>query len=313
MTLNFSFPAILIPGLNTFKLTALDKAGNSTTTVLHLTYVPVSATIISPANGATIDADNVLITGTFEGSVNTGIAVNGVMAALDGNRFYAQVPLQTGANTLALTATIQDGQTITKTIIVTSTGASPIGITARDSSGFAPLDVSFLINNRTANAIQRIEVDFDGNGTIDFSTADPNAVIAFVYKMPGVYQAKLTITDSLGNKFESIKTIVVQSVATIDIALRGIYTGMLDKLRAGNIDEALTAVSSSGYEKYKAVFTTLRPRLPVIVDQLGTIQDGTIGNQLAEYVIARNTSSGPQAFLIYFIRGKDGVWRIDGL
>lgn len=66
--LSFSFPVILRPGLNTFTLTAIDRAGNVATVSLHLSYVPVSVTVTSPTNGATIDGDSVTVSGTFQGA-----------------------------------------------------------------------------------------------------------------------------------------------------------------------------------------------------------------------------------------------------
>lgn len=44
--------------------------------------------------------------------------------------------------------------------------------------------------------------------------------------------------------------------------------------------------------------------------QLGTIVDGQVSNDLAEYLIARDTPSGRRGFLIYLIRGADGLWRL---
>ena len=43
------------------------------------------------------------------------------------------------------------------------------------------------------------------------------------------------------------------------------------------------------------------------------LQNATIGSDMAEAVLVRNTSNGPQVFLIYFLLGEDGVWRIDGM
>ncbi len=313
-TQNFNYQLTLKPGLNVINLVAIDKAGNETRAALHLAYNPLSLVVTSPASGAAINGGTALVTGTFQGPANTGIMVNGVAANMDGNHFYADgVPLQPGPNTITVTATTPDGLTAVQTISVTSTGASPVDVEAVPASGLAPLTVNFMIVNNTGNPVQKIEADFDGNGAIDFTATDPNAPIAFTYTAPGVYQARMAVTDSQGNVYGSTKTIVVRSFAAMDTMLRSIYAGMLDKLRVGDIDGALTAVTGSVYGKYKAVFTTLKPSLSGVVDQLGAIQSGTIGDEMAEYTIVRSTPLGPQAFLIYFIRGEDGVWRIDGM
>ena len=50
--------------------------------------------------------------------------------------------------------------------------------------------------------------------------------------------------------------------------------------------------------------------LATAVDQFGAIVDGAISEEFAEYVLVRNKGAGKQAYLIYFFRGGDGVWRI---
>lgn len=164
------------------------------------------------------------------------------------------------------------------------------------------------INLKTG--IARIDADFDGNGTIDYTTTDPTKVNV-TYGIPGVYQAKITVTDTQGNAYFATQVIYVQGVAGIAGTLQATYNGMLANLRTGKIDAALTVVTSSVYEKYRGVFTSLQSNLPAVVDQLGTLQSATIGSDMAECLLIRNTPNGAQAFLIYFLLGEDGVWRID--
>ena len=103
------------------------------------------------------------------------------------------------------------------------------------------------------------------------------------------------------------------SVATVDVRLRSVYLDMLDRLRAGDVEATLAAVTEDSREKYRRVFNAMQPNLSQAVDQIGVIVDGTLRRDTAEYVIVRNTSSGPQAFLIDLILCKDGVWRIEAM
>ena len=310
---NFSFPVTLSPGTNTLKLTAIDKAGNQTSAERHLTYVAVSVTVASPVSGATISGDTMLVTGAFQGPANTGITVNGVVASINGNQFYANVALHPGTNTVTVTATSPGGATANQTITVTSSGSLPFSVSANTQEGIAPLKVKFRVSVTGAISVQSITADFDGNGTIDFSTADINAPMEYVYTNAGLYLARITVIDTGGSIFKFDMPVQVNRFTDMDAMLRGTYQGMLDKLKLGDVDGALNAVTGGVYEKYKTVFTALKPNLATIVDQLGAIQDGVIGSEMAEYVIVRNTLAGPQAFLIYFIRSEDGVWRIDGM
>lgn len=313
-TQNFNWALTLNPGLNIFNLSAIDRAGNVSAYTLRLTYIPppVTLTDTSEIEGATLASDSITVSGTFTGPPNTGITVNGQIAGTSGNQYFATVPLVLGNNTIKVIATGPDGTTATQSLTVTSIGPAPISVTANPTLGMAPLNVSFTIDNRTGNSIARIDADFDGNGTIDFTTTDPTQ-IRTIYGVPDIYQAKVTITDTQDNTYQSTQVINVQDATALGGTLRGIYNGMLANLRAGKIDDALTAVTGSAYQKYKGIFTELQPSLPAVVDQLGTLQNATIGSDVAEYVLVRNTANGPQAFLIYFLLGEDGVWRIDGM
>jgi PKD repeat protein len=312
----FSWDLTLLPGSNPIELSAVDRAGNVASTVHTLVFSGATSqapqvAIQSPASGATIADDNVTVSGTWSGPPNTGITVNGIIAAIDGNRFYAKAPLQPGSNLLTTTATSPDGATATQGVTVTSTGAAPVRLVASSVQGIAPWNVSFSIV--TGTGLTGIEADYNGDGIVDFTSTDPMAVLQYTYATPGTYQARFNVTDSQGNTHTLTQAIVVVSVASMDAMLRSTYSGMLTRLRAGDIDGALTAFTGSVNQKYRTVFTALGLSLPSIVDQLGAIQDGMISSGFAEYSIVRNLPNGQQAFLIYFIRGEDGVWRIDAM
>jgi hypothetical protein len=55
------------------------------------------------------------------------------------------------------------------------------------------------------------------------------------------------------------------------------------------------------------------PNVPSVVSQLGTVQQATVTDLLAEYLIVQNTANGPNGFLVYLMLGDDGIWRIDGM
>ena len=303
----FSFPVTLAAGPNTFTLSAIDRAGNRATTTLRLNLVPVSVTIESPLNGSVIASDGALVTGVFQGPQNAGVSVNGAPAAIEGGRFYAQISLAPGANLLSVVATSPDGATAMQSVSVTSTGPAPVGVFASPASGMAPLNVSFGAFSNLG--FTRLEADYDGNGSVDFTTTDAAAAPQHVYSVPGTYQARFSVVDGQGTTHTVTRVIVVSSVASVDAVLRGAYSGMLDKLRAGNVEGALTAFTVDASEKYKKVFTALGPGLPSVANQLGVLQEGSISGEFAEYVLVR----GQKAFFVYFIRGQDGVWRIEGM
>ncbi|MFN0314026.1 MAG: hypothetical protein ACKVQA_03180 [Burkholderiales bacterium] len=86
-------------------------------------------------------------------------------------------------------------------------------------------------------------------------------------------------------------------------------------MRANDTEGALRALTGRTAEKYRIVFNAMRQAglLANAVDSLGTIASGTLGADLAEYQITRNTPNGPRSFYLYLLRGEDGMWRIDGM
>ena len=131
--------------------------------------------------------------------------------------------------------------------------------------------------------------------------------------MPGVYAPKVTITDVEGHNHDFTSVIVVNSVGSLDTKLRGIYAGMLDRLRAGDAEGALKSFAPGALEIYRPVFQALLPNIATVADQLGTIADGSIMAGLAEYVLVQDTPQGKQAFLMYLTQGSDGTWLISSL
>ena len=77
-------------GAYTLTARAVDNAGASTTSLpVAITVSAPALAIDTPVAGAMIAADHVHVQGSFNASASAGIVVNGVVAAMDGNRFYA--------------------------------------------------------------------------------------------------------------------------------------------------------------------------------------------------------------------------------
>lgn len=310
---NFAFPVSLKEGLNAFELTAWDRANNSSQAVVRLTYGALDLTIDTPASGATVADGSVWVSGTFHGPLNTGVTVNGVVAAQSGSSFHARVPLKLGGNVLTATATTIAGDVVTKTIDVVGAGPSSIRVMASTTSGLAPLDVSFSVQGATADAIARLEVDFDGDGIIDASTSDAAPSLRFVYNTPGAYPATFRITDGLGATTTKPLMIVAQDKAQIDQALKVQWRGLTDALLAGDKQKAMTYLSHGAQLKFGPVFDVLMPSFPAILPTWSPLLGANIFSEMAEYSLVTGNSSRRQLFLVYFLRGADGVWRLESM
>ncbi len=93
-------------------------------------------------------------------------------------------------------------------------------VTAKTTSGLAPLNVSFTCNSTTGNKPFTFEWDFNSDGIIDSTVAKP----FYVYNLPGPFTPTCTITDSDGDSNSSsipvnVRVITVsleQSESSID-------------------------------------------------------------------------------------------------
>lgn len=311
-------PAFFPIGVTKVTWTATDQNGNSATAEQVITVTQsFTLSIVSPAPDAVVDSGAVLVTGTLEGPPNSGVTVNGIVATVDRStnphKFYAAVTLQPGAGTITAVVTAPDGTTLSRSVNITAAATSAVHIAVNPASGIAPLKVRFAASETGGAIVRRLEIDFDGNGTIDYAQDRPPTGAEYTYPIPGMYLAKVRAIDSLGQPHTSIHPILVESFSDRDAVLRKIYTGMLDRLRNGDIEGALAATTGGVREKYRAVFTALGSDLPTIVDQIGTLNAGQLSDEMAEYVVTREIGGQSRAFLIYFLRSEDGVWRIDGM
>ncbi len=307
---SFSFPVTLQSGANVFVLSAIDRAGNRSTVQRTLVLANLAISVASPTAGASIAGSTVLVRGTVQGPANTGVTVNGVVAVVEGGRFYATVPLQPGPNTLTVAAQALDGASAQQSINVTSTGPAAVEVSAEPVSGIAPLKVKFTVS--TALTVQRIEADFDGNGTIDFTTTNPAAPIEFTYNQLGIYPARFVITDSAGIPTTQTLQIVVQDPAVLDQQLRALWQGFAGALAARDKVKAMQFLSSSAQARYGRVFDALLSSLPAVAASVSAPQPGLVTDTVGEYVVTKPASDGSlRVFLIYFIRDADGVWRLD--
>ena len=289
----------------------LGVTATSAPVAITVTTNGASVTVTSPAPGAVIASDSVTVSGTFSGPNNSGIAANGVVAAIVGDTFVASnVPLQPGGNTLTVTLTTPNNQTATQTLSVTSTGPAVIEVLASPTQGVAPLSVTFTINNRTGNAIQSVQADYSGTG--GFATVDPRT-LSNTYTASGIYQATFIIIDSTGASYQQSVPISVQDTAQIDQMLQTAWWGFATSLATRDTAQALQYFNAQAQQKFQSVFQTLATDLPQIVSSFSAPQLVSVTSDVGEYAINRTIDGVDRIFFVYFLRDVDGVWRIDDM
>ena len=273
--------------------------------------------INSPLNGATINDDHVLVTGTIQAPAHSGITANGIVGTIDGKqaekkRFWVDVPLVPGENKIIVTGTTPKGESYSKTVTVNRQGTPPISVKASKLQGLAPLNVSFIVSGNTGNPIQHISADFNGDGTTDYDSSNPNAPVAFTYTTAGVYQAKFTVIDTQASYTQSV-LIIVSDEASLDALFHEMWNGMTDALASKDTNKALGYLNVQARQKYTPAFETLRPHLKKIVESYSSLQKVSISDEIGEYAINRNINGVNRIFFVYFLRDDSGVWYIDSM
>lgn len=311
----------------TYSLTAkvIDSVGAAATSAPVLVTVAANPTVAvtNLTNGATVANDTVTITGTVQAPPNSSITVNGVVGSIAANGSFTvnNVALTSGSNTLTATITTLGGQSSAQTLNITSTGPSPFVLAASPTQGMAPLTTNLTVTNRGNANFHHADIYCSSAGAV--STSIPAAslastAISCTYNTPGSYTVKVNIMDASQPAqilYSYLQSIQVNSVVGLNPLLQTVYFGMLDQLKARNVNGALNYLTATVNAKYAPIFTAMMssPTLAADLDQLKNIQDGRIGDGYAEFLVVRTINGTPTGFFIYLIQGEDGIWRIDGM
>lgn len=277
---------------------------------------PIELSGITPANGATVNGDFVLVSLDLKAPPNTGVTINDFVAAATpgavGARYHAHVPLQLGQNTLSIAAHGQDGRVVTRSLTVTSTGPYPYRIVANRSAGVAPLDVELEILDIGGRGILQVQIDFNNDGVVDH-VGDGRSPIATTYGGIGLRQARVVVFDNTGRGHVQMHPTILLSPALIDADIQAVWAGMNEALVAGEKEAALQFLSGGAREQYGPIFDTLLPRMPEIVASYSPLRRSVASGSYSEYGVNRMIDGINRVFLIGFVTSESGQWLADSM
>jgi beta-lactam-binding protein with PASTA domain len=277
----------------------------------------VSVMITSPPGQSSIAGDTVSIQGLVAGMSNVGVTVSGAHhpAVVLDNKFVAtDVPIQTGPNTITVTATdATTGQTATTSIDITGTGPAPVTIAAEPETGLAPLPVSFNVTWQAQWVPVKINADFNGDGTVDYNSADLTAKPTYTYPAFGIYQASFVLTNAQGATQTVTVPLVVQDETALDQKFQTIWGEFTGSLSVANATGAASYFLPESRDKYLNAFNALGSKLPSIVSTFSAMTKSVITSSYGEYLITRNINGTDYAFFVYFRQASDGTWAMESL
>jgi Bacterial Ig-like domain (group 3)/Bacterial Ig domain/Glucodextranase, domain B len=308
-------------GSHVVHATAADSLGQSTQSAdvsITVTSQPtLSVTLDGGINGSSVYADAILVSGRVQAPRNSGVTVNGQLAVLApaGDFFVNDVAVVQGANTITITVTTQDGETVSSTLTVNRLGPPPVTVRFSMEEGLPDFATTIDVENPGALPVARIELDFNNDGVPDTVANSSGALsVSAQFRGPGLMTPTIRFKDSNGVVLQTVaRKVYVWSAREVSALVKGVYTDTLDRLRLGNSALALKLFLPQAQSIYDEIFQALGSDLPSLADQLGTF-DSVAGTMTdAEAAVLRDTASGRQAFFIHLIRGGDGIWRIESM
>lgn len=297
------------------KVIVIDKAGNRSATSEMKIPLPLSITITSPVDLTTIEGDTVNIEGSFKGPANTGITVNGLPAEVspEGLFVFNAVVLSPGPNVLDIVLTTLSGDSVSKSITVTSNGLSqPFNFEPDFNSGPAPFAVGFEFSWNSNETISKIEMDYEGDGIIDYTTNAEQESFPVTYSQPGVFHPTITITTASATYKKQV-TILVQSRESMIALFTSAWDGMNKALVQGDLVAALSYLDNFGQKQYGPVFEVLKDKMPQIVQSYSRPQGVLITRNIGELAINRLYQGKNRIYFIYFMRNRNGLWKLHNM
>jgi hypothetical protein len=240
-----------------------------------------------------------------------GINVNGYVALQDGNEFVARVPVDAQTTSLIATVTSPAG---------TALGSHTVPITVQPPTGnialsFKPSPVIALVSEpveftlSSRNSISQVELDGNGDGTIDFTGSTLDGV-AVTFAAAGLYFPTVRVTESGG--LVRIATAVVQifDQSQLDVTLQAKWSAMKNTLRQGNINATLPYIVTSRRTTYQNMFNSLTIPFANIDQILTNINFVRVRGVDAEYEMSVIKGGNEYSYMVLFSIDEDGVWRI---
>jgi hypothetical protein len=287
-----------------------DRGAASVSAVATVVVKAIEIVLTSPADGALLTGNHVLVSGRIVAPFNSGVTINGHVAAQDdeGEFFHLNVPLVEGGNAITAVVTTQDGRTVEQTISVTSDGNLPfLEIALAEQELILPERPEFTLTNHstTTATVQR-------DGGTPF-TMTPGQTVIMTLNIPGAgaFPVRITASDELGQSSTQDYVIVVHDPERMDQKFATLWSGMNAAVIGGGLEESLTYLTSTASDRFAPVFEALMPTFAEITASFSPLHRGDLGIQMCEYLIRRNFGEETHVFLVYYVRGADGVWRLD--
>lgn len=283
---------------------------------------PGKVRIDVPALNATVTSSRVLTRGTVVStSTDISVLVNDVPAQIDLQhkgtkddpfRWVALLEGEPGRLKLKARLVDQKGRETAASSRHIDFVPLPefVAIRPVSASGVAPFSIEFTITTALTRAVQKVEIDYDGDGNFDSVTDAVPEHVGFRYETPGIRVASMRVTDDSGVVFTDAAPVTVHSFATMHKILMARWNGFVGDLARGDAANALILVTADAKPRYRKAFTLIQPTLPQFAAGLRTLEPIWITGSTAHYLLTRVESGRLRGYHVYFSRDESGLWKI---
>jgi hypothetical protein len=273
----------------------------------------VSVVIDSPADGATITGPDVTVTGAVINTTGaeTGVTVNGIPAAVSGSRFIVNhVPLQTGSNTISITATDANGLTTSATRSVNAAAGNYIRITSNIESGVAPLDISLTLDG--SFTIANPTVTLSAQVLVPLTAGTNQTEFTATLTVEGIYTFTASAVGPDGQTYSDSVTITVISKNQLESLIKAKWEGMKAAVINGTPEAVLNYFVPGIQGRFRAIFNDPSSHAATRLSEISKIKLFSAKGRAAQAGAIRMELDGEYAYPVNFVKDGDGLWKILG-
>jgi len=321
-TISNNAPTLFPVGITEVTWTATDSSGNSSSSIQTVEITGLSVSIFSPVQNAVVYSDSILVTGTLRAPLNTRLIVNGRLASIDASKtpmeFVAVVPLREGGNTVEISATSYTGLEHSQSLIVSRQITEPThyGIVADVTTGMAPLTVEFTFSGISNVDVDSIVYDWEGDGIDDFTydldelPEGATLIQPYHYTASGIYFFRATIVDNSGDEETHTIPILVEDPDITTGLITNLWGEFNDHMLGGDLSQAGSLMSDSFELRQREVMEAIYENYDEILSTYGELDPISVNSVYASFLLNREIEGENYAYLIYFMKGDDGFWRL---
>lgn len=295
-------------------LVAVDTVGNESSPSTLQVGTEASIIIDTPISNASVNSGFVTVTGRHSGPINSGIVVNGVIAAVTEDHFVANNVPVSSDGTITATLAALDGSYGSAQISVTNLGTTaPLLLTPSATEGVAPHTVNFDWRMSTTDVPASFSIDYNGDGVFDQAGTDITMALEHEYATAAISKVTLQMTMTDGTVKTAKTVVVTHSPEYIDAIFLSLWNGMNNALLANEPNIALNYLNLAAQRNFYVTFHVIAPNMQEVVDSYHQPARGDINENYLEYLVARSINGSNQIFAIYSIKDRQGIWRIDSM